>query len=169
MKLFIGLREEVENKQPSTAEMIAFLAALIECGYPRDSEINRGDKRVEELFGTMVKTPHRPRDTGPRMMAGGMESHQESLPDFPGHPAALLDALRTIDRLRDRARKVGSTIPLAQLLRAQSLMIGLHREGVRLRAARPDRAAHGVAGDLAREARPGSAPPLARLPSPVRR
>jgi len=56
VKLFIALRTEVENKQPSTAEMIAFLAALIESGFARDKEISRSDKRVEELFGIMVKT-----------------------------------------------------------------------------------------------------------------
>ena len=56
VKRFIALREEVENKQPSTAEMIAFLAALIEFGFPRDEELAAGDKAVQALFGTMVKT-----------------------------------------------------------------------------------------------------------------
>lgn len=54
--VFLALRSKAENKRPATAELISFLIALIEFGFPRDRAIDAEDPRVTKLFGTMMKT-----------------------------------------------------------------------------------------------------------------
>jgi MoxR-like ATPase len=54
--LFNELRGEVENKKPSTAELISFLTALVGFGLPRGRPIRRDDPRVARALGVLVKT-----------------------------------------------------------------------------------------------------------------
>ncbi|HEU0099807.1 MAG TPA: MoxR family ATPase [Allosphingosinicella sp.] len=55
-RVFIDLRDKVENKKPATAELISFLVSLIEFGFARTDVIDASDERVAKLFGTMMKT-----------------------------------------------------------------------------------------------------------------
>jgi MoxR-like ATPase len=54
--LFHELRSRVENKKPATAELISFLVALLELGFPRDGEIDPAGERVQNAIGILVKT-----------------------------------------------------------------------------------------------------------------
>jgi MoxR-like ATPase len=54
--LFNQLRGEVENKKPSTAELISFLTTLIGFGLPRDKSLDPKDPRVARALGVMIKT-----------------------------------------------------------------------------------------------------------------
>lgn len=56
IELFRALRGEVENKKPATAELISFVIALLEFGLPSNKPVDRGDARVQQLIGVLIKT-----------------------------------------------------------------------------------------------------------------
>lgn len=56
VELFEDIRASVENKKPSTAELISFVEALIQGGYDPSQRIDRKDPRVFNCLGILLKT-----------------------------------------------------------------------------------------------------------------